>query len=389
MIDPGMTSPATNITARLQTLRWLLPLILFSVVVIYEVLAYSVAATTVRQFSFWWEVLLFGLAGPVTVGLVLNWMAGQMRERVEAELQLQISLAQLKQAEETERRSNETLEQRVAERTQKLLDAYQKVAEQNEMLQTLDQLKSEFVSLVSHELRAPLTNINGGIELILAFDDALDPDVGDSLQVMKQESERLTRLVENILNVSALEAGQLKLKLEPVELSSLVKQTVENYLISTPNLDFQVEVKDDLPLAVADEAYMHDIIFNLIDNAVKYTQQPVGAEIKVVVGYDRLEDKDEAGTIWISVIDKGLGIPPDDQERIFAPFHRLDGQENRKVYGHGLGLYFAHKLVEAQGGEIRLESTPGQGSCFTVSLPVVSSIDLEEGIRDEVYDLID
>lgn len=378
MAQLGRWSQGTTYSDRLRTLRWLLPLILGSAVVVYEVVEAWISSVTYHEISHWWEVALFGLVGPLVVGLVLNWMAGQMQALEETEDHLQESLDQLRQADEEIRLANITLEQKVAARTESLLDAYQKVAEQNEALQTLDQLKSEFVSLVSHELRAPLTNINGGIELILTFGEDLDPDVFDSLQLMKQESSRLTRLVENILNVSVLEAGQLHLNLGPVALPSLIQHTVESHSIAAPEHHFEVEIQEDLPLALADETCMGDILYNLVDNAIKYTRQPAGGEIKVVAGCDTTNnDRAEIDTIWISVIDNGAGIAPEDQEKIFAPFHRLNGHENQEVYGYGLGLYFARKLMEAQGGEIRVESEPGQGSSFTVSVPAISWADSE------------
>lgn len=386
MTELGFAFPVTKTSARLQTWRWLLPLIFFTVVLLYETLEHLLAVETLVTASLWWELLLFGLAAPLTVGVVLNWIAGQVRAREEAEAQLQQSVAQLRQAEKEVRQANVVLEQKVAERTQSLLEAYQKVAEQNEALQALDRLKSEFVSLVSHELRAPLTNINGGIELILAFGDDLASDVRDSLQVMGQESARLTQLVENILNMSALEAGQLQLNLGPVALPPLIDRTIECHLIGSPNHRFQVDIQDDLPMVLADEACMYDVLYNLVDNAIKYTPLPVGGEINVAAGYDRVTVSGEGGTVWISVADDGPGIRPEDQEEIFDPFHRLDGQENREVYGHGLGLYFARKLVEAQGGEIWVESDPGQGSCFMLTLPVVPSTGLEERIMDEPND---
>jgi signal transduction histidine kinase len=389
MTDPGFAFPVTNTSARLQTWRWLLPLTLFTVVLLYETLEHILAFEALVSASLWWELLLFGLAAPLTVGIALNWITRQVRAREEAEAQLRQLVAQLKQAEEEVRRANTALERKVAERTQSLLKAYQKVAEQNEALQALDRLKSEFVSLVSHELRAPLTNINGGLELILAFGDDLGPDIRDSLQVMGQESQRLTRFVENILNVSALEAGQLQLNLGPVALPPLIDRTIECHLVGAPNHRFQVDIQDDLPMVRADEACMYDILYNLIDNAVKYSAQPESGEINVAAGYDRATDKGEGDTIWISVVDNGPGILPKDQEKIFDPFHRLDGGENHEVYGYGLGLYFARKLVEAQDGEIWLESEPGQGSRFTLTLPIVPSASLEGGTRDEPDDSID
>ncbi len=389
MTTPRFISPTTNIAARLRIWRWLLPLILFSIVVAYETLEHPLAVKVFVHGSFWWELGLFGLVMPVTVGVVLNWITGQVKARAEAEAQLQDSLVQLKQAEKDVRRANVALEQKVTERTQSLLVAYQKVAEQNEALQALDRLKSEFVSMVSHELRAPLTSINGGLELILAFDDDLAPDVRNSLQVMGQESARLTRLVENILNVSALEAGQLQLNLRPVALPPLIELTIQCHLLNSPEHRFQVDIQDDLPMALADEAYMYDILYNLIENAIKYATPSAGSEIKVATGEGQPAGGEEGGLIWISVTDNGPGIQPEEQEKIFDPFHRPEGQEKQEVYGHGLGLYFARQLMEAQNGKIWVECPPEQGSRFMLTLPVFPSSGLGEEMMDEPDDLID
>ncbi|MFQ5613951.1 MAG: ATP-binding protein [Anaerolineae bacterium] len=389
MTDPSSAPPTGNIVARLHMLRWLLPLVLSSVAAVTESLEHTMGIHLFGSAGYLWELFLFALAGPVTVGLVLNWITGQVRARAAAEAQLQQLVEQLKQAEEEVRQANVVLEHKVAERTQSLLDAYQKVAEQNEALQALDRLKSEFVSLVSHELRAPLTSINGGLELILAFSNDLEPDVRDSLQVMSQESTRLTRLVENILNVSSLEAGQLRLNIGPVALPPLIERAVQGHLIGAPDHRFQIDIVEDLPLALADEVCLYDILYNLVDNAVKYGAGPDDGEIKVTAGYDPATGSSADGMVWISVADNGPGIEPEDQAKIFDSFHRLNGQENREVYGHGLGLYFARKLVEAQSGQIWVESKPGQGSRFTLTLPAVPPLGPGERTTDEPDDLVD
>jgi len=363
--------------------RWLLPLILAGILVGYESLEHVLMVRPFVSASLWWELFLFGMAGPVAVWYFLNWITAQVRARVQAEEQLQQLVEQLRQAEDDARQANVALEQKVAERTQELLDAYQKVADQNEALKTLDRLKSEFVSLVSHELRAPLTNINGGLELILAFGDGLEPDVYDSLQVMEQESARLTRLVEKILNVSALEAGQLRLNVGPVALPPLIERSVAGHRHESPEYSFSVDIQDRLPMVLADETCLYNTLYNLVENAVKYTPQSVEGEIKVAAGYNGAMDIGKDGLISISVIDNGPGISAEDQKKIFDPFYRANDREDREVYGYGLGLYFARKLVEAQGGTICVESQPGRGSCFTLTLPAAPLTDLEEEVGDE------
>jgi len=383
MDDSDSALSVTYISIQLRTWRWLLPVTLFSIVIVYEILEHILEAQFFIKTSLWWELLLFGLTGPVVVGFVLNWIAGQVNGREEAEAQLQHSLTQLEQAKEDVRRTNVALEQKVNERTQSLLEAYQKVAEQNEALQTLDQLKSEFVSLVSHELRAPLTNINGGLELILAFGDQLDPDIYDSVAIMGRESARLTRLVENILNVSALEAGQLHLKLNPVAVPPLLQRAMQSHRVGAPEYHFQLDIQADLPLVLADESYMHDIVYNLIENAIKYTKSELNkAVIKLAAGR-------RGNKVWLSITDNGPGIPAEKQKHIFAPFYRLNGQKNRTIYGHGLGLFFARKLIEAQGGEIWLASGLDQGSCFILTIPAVPETGLEEELAYEPDSLTD
>ncbi|OGO40190.1 MAG: hypothetical protein A2Z04_08680 [Chloroflexi bacterium RBG_16_57_9] len=276
-----------------------------------------------------------------------------------------------KRAEDEIRRLNRELEARVVQRTRELEEAYQtlrvrnfELQQANEELKELDRLKSEFVSMVSHELRTPLTNINGCIELMLSDDNEMNGDARrELLQVIGEQSARLTRLVKGILNVSRIESQRLHLHPELVDIEPLVQRIVRNLETTTTRHQFILPHPNYVPAVWADADRVEEILTNLIDNAIKYS--PLGG--KIVIDADCQGD-----TVILSVLDSGLGIPEEELDKIFEKFHRVDRGDARETYGHGLGLYIAKKLVEAHGGEIWVESTLGRGSKFSFSLPVAS-----------------
>jgi PAS domain S-box-containing protein len=262
---------------------------------------------------------------------------------------------------------NTQLEAMVEEKTSSLSDAYERLARQNQTLQTLDELKSEFVSLVSHELRAPLTNIGGGIELVLAGGGDLAPRAKRTLQLVQAEITRLTQFVETILDLSALEAGRLPLYPGPLDIRPMLA-TVLAQFEARPGADrLRVEWPAELPPVLADERALESVLFHLVDNALKYAPQGE-VLISAVAAGSRVE---------VSVSDRGPGIPPDQVETIFEKFERLDDTDNRDVYGHGLGLYMARRLLEAQGGGIRAASRPEGGARLTCWVPIVEGNDAE------------
>jgi len=229
----------------------------------------------------------------------------------------------------------------------------------NEELRDLDRLKSEFVSMVSHELRSPLTNISGAVELLL--DSGGEVDEKRMLEVIGQESARLARLVQGILDVSRIEARKLDLKRESIDIIPLLQRVVVNLQSSTSLHQFVVPHADSLPRVWGDEDRIAQIFLNLLDNAVKYS--PQGGKITVTA-------EAEGKAMVISVTDQGVGISDKEKTRIFRKFHRVNGRDSREAYGHGLGLYITKGLVEAQGGRIWVESSVGKGSTFTFTLPL-------------------
>lgn len=271
-----------------------------------------------------------------------------------------------KRAEEEILQLTRELEEKVQQRTRRLARAYEELEERNkelrrvnEELRDLDRLKSEFVSMVSHELRSPLTNISGAVELLLG--SGAEVDEKRMLEVIGEESARLARLVQGILDVSRIEARKLDLRRERVDILSLLQRVVVNLQGSTSLHQFVLPRADSLPRVWGDEDRIAQIFFNLLDNAEKYS--PQGGKITVTA-------EAEGKEMVICVTDQGLGISDKERKRIFRKFHRVNGSDSRETYGHGLGLYITKGLVEAQGGRIWVESSVGKGSTFTFTLPL-------------------
>lgn len=254
------------------------------------------------------------------------------------------------------------LRQRIDEETEARAATLKELKRANEKLMELDRLKSEFVSLVSHELRAPLTNIQGALELLQdRLSSEEDSSAAELLGVMDQQIRRLTRMVQGVLQVARIEAGQLPMKPRSLALEPHLEMAVQELEVRARDHRFRLPSKKPLPRVWADPDRLDEVVGNLLDNAVKFS--PDGKEIRIEVtsgGEDAV----------VSVTDQGVGIPPDQLERIFERFHRVedDGALNRE--GQGLGLYIARKLIEAQGGRIWAESKPGEGSRFSFTLPL-------------------
>ena len=232
-----------------------------------------------------------------------------------------------------------------------------------------DRLKSDFVSLVSHELRSPLTNISASVELML--NPSLSQDIlQEMLQIVRSQSQNLVRLVEDILDVSQIEAGQMRVRREPVTLLPLARQTIRTFQEQTDRHRIMLKAPDVVPFVMADHNKVEMVLNNLVENAINYS--PDGGRILMeIVG-------PENGEITINVIDEGIGIPQEHLEKVFDRFYRVDSGDDRKVYGHGLGLYISKRLVELQGGRIWVQSREDKGSCFSFTLPVVAESRIEE-----------
>ena len=254
---------------------------------------------------------------------------------------------------------NNKLEQKVAERTGTLQEAYQKLEEQNSMLQELDKLKSDFVSMVSHELRTPLTSLNGGLELLLNRKGRSLPDQ-EPLSLMKNEVQRLTKFVENILDLSAMEAGRLDVHPIPISLGEIV-ENVSHQFANVPGVEqIRINLPEGLTPVIADPGFLTSVINHLVDNAIKYAP---GEEVTI----DAVRQDER---LKVRVTDHGPGIPKEKIPLLFKRFQRLDAKDSQSVYGYGLGLYFSQRMLQALGSELAYEEPPRGGARFYFLLKV-------------------
>jgi PAS domain S-box-containing protein len=255
---------------------------------------------------------------------------------------------------------NLALEEKVEHRTKELEQTVNDLARLNQELKELDTLKTEFVALVSHELRAPLTNISAGIELILSGHPKLKPKTADSLELVRAEITRLSKLVATILDISSLEAGRFPLDLRSVAINEVAKRVCDRFTDGDRADRFEIRIPDGLSPALADEHALESIFQHLLDNALKYALE----------GEIILEGWSDENFFWIAVDDGGMGIPEIERERIFDMFHRLDTRDDRDVYGYGLGLSMVKRLLEAMQGDIRVEESQRGGARFVFWLPI-------------------
>ncbi len=341
------------------------------------------------------EVVLVPVAGdafPVALSLRAGdgLLAGAAHDlspqkRQQAQLQAAVTAAAAARAELEQWTAQ--LETVVAEKTRDLQSANTLLAEQNAALQHLDQLKTDFVALVSHELRAPLTNINGGIELALHRAD-IPARTREHLRVVQAEITRLTAFVESILDLSALESGRLPLTVAPLDLHALGHSLLAPWR-GTPAIDrIHLDLPPDLPLVLADERGLRSVLIHLIDNALKYAPQG-GVEVFADDGRPMTEDSERSqsqhpsSVLRLLVRDHGPGIPVEHRAAIFERFRRLENRDDRHVYGHGLGLYQVAKFVTAQNGALAIDDTPGGGATFVVTLPVAPEAGAGAGQRTQ------
>lgn len=226
-----------------------------------------------------------------------------------------------------------------------------------------DQQQATFISVISHELKTPVAIIKGYASTLSRTDANWDIEtVRDGLNVIEEESDRLNELIGNLLDVSRLQAGGLRLRFGPVDLPALSERIVQAIAAMTPaHFEFQLRFPSGFPPVHADEERLRMVLSNLLSNAVKYS--PDGGVI-------RLGGWAEADEAIVYVSDQGVGIAPEDQPRIFDRFYRVDNTLGRQTQGAGLGLYLARAIVEAHGGKLWVESQPGRGSRFIFTLPL-------------------
>ncbi|MCL5291854.1 MAG: response regulator [Actinobacteria bacterium] len=246
----------------------------------------------------------------------------------------------------------------------------------------VERMKNEFISTVSHELRTPLTSIKGYVDLMLEGDAG---DIGDIqrdfLKIVKQNSDRLVGLINDLLDLSRIESGRVQLRKDPVNLD----EAIDDVLVTSRTLAEEKKqvitlVKpESLPIVIGDSDRITQVLMNLLSNAIKYTPE------EGTIGITAVADK---RFVKISVSDTGIGISPIDQVKLFEKFYRVDNSLTREVGGTGLGLSIVKTLVRMHGGDIWVESEAGKGSTFTFTLPAVGKVSLkskeEPGTEEEL-----
>jgi signal transduction histidine kinase len=252
-----------------------------------------------------------------------------------------------------------------------LVDETRKVA----ALRELDRMKTELLGTVSHELRTPLGSIKGYATTLLSYGNKLKRDEQrEFLEIIDSEADRLTQLIENLLDMSRLEAGVLRIDREPTRLGEIARDLVRKVQLAAPDHTFELDWPATDPLVAGDSRRIYQVIQNLLTNAVKYS--PDGGTIT-------LAGRQERHDLMVSVQDQGLGMPASELDRIFDRFHRVSGDVARqKIGGTGLGLAICKGLVDAHGGRIWAESEgDSKGSVFKFTLPLLPDMQEVSGSK--------
>jgi len=223
-----------------------------------------------------------------------------------------------------------------------------------------EEIKSTFISVISHELKTPVALIKGYVGTLRREDASWDREIiEDSLAVIEEEADRLTVLIENLLDASRLQAGGIKINLCDVDLKNLVEKAAQRFETQTTQHKIRVEFPADFPIIIGDEERLVQVFSNLISNAIKYS--PSGGEI-------RINAQVRADQVIVCVTDQGTGVAPEDRPHIFDRFYRSQDAA-RTTKGAGLGLYLARAVIEAHGGSIWVEPLAERGARLCFSLP--------------------
>ncbi|MCX7680776.1 MAG: ATP-binding protein [Anaerolineae bacterium] len=290
------------------------------------------------------------------------WVMGQAVPEVNSDGQVVgyvgtiTDITERKQAEDEVRRLNAELEERVAQRTKELSVAMHRAQE-------ADRLKSAFLATMSHELRTPLNSIIGFTGVLLQeLAGPLNPEQRKQLGMVRDSARHLLALINDVLDISKIEAGQLEVERAPFDIRAAIESALRSVSpqAQKKGLTLTAAIASNVGSVVSDRRRVEQILLNLLSNAIKFTER----------GEVRLECRVQNGWLEISVHDTGIGIRPEDLGRLFEPFRQLETGLNRRHEGTGLGLAICKNLVTLLGGQIRVESEWGKGSTFTFTLPI-------------------
>ncbi|MEQ3363146.1 c-type heme family protein [Raoultibacter massiliensis] len=273
------------------------------------------------------------------------------------------------------------LETQVEDRTAQLARANDVLERQraqledaNDRLRDENRYKSDFLAIMSHELRTPLTSIIAFAEMLNKESDPKNEKEAETRREIEANSRALLFMINDILEMSRLDAGRIEMNVETVDLGDIagLVQSVVQPLAKQNGIEFTCEIDADVPLVEADFEKLRHVLENLAGNAVKFT--PEGGSVRLAISYHP-----ECGEVWLRVADTGIGIAKKDQQRVFERFVQADSSASRKYSGTGLGLALAKEYTEMHNGSISVESVLGKGSVFTVRIPAKRSASDDEG----------
>jgi len=315
------------------------------------------------------EILTIMMTGHVTIDSALEAMKRGASDYLMKPLNLDELIIRIRKV----------LEER--QRFVRLKDFADKLEKANQELRKIDAMKSEFVSVASHELRTPLAAIKNAVQLMLSGKTGeINENQSKFLSMAERNINRLTNILNDLLNLSKIESGKIELKFEDIELKGLIELTASSLRPQADgkSIQIEVEVPEQIPTVYGDPEKIEQILTNIIGNSIKFTAE--GG--KILITAKLLSPEKEGGprhTVAVNVKDTGIGIPPEHLDSIFEKFHQVEGSLHRSVSGTGLGLAITKGLVEAHQGKIWVESEVGKGSTFTFTLP------LAEGERREPH----
>jgi signal transduction histidine kinase len=325
----------------------------------------SVGATLGFLRRYWWQLLVGGALAAGIALILARFLARGLTQPLREMAGAAGEMARGKYGQRVMTESRDEVGQLAA--------AFNRMAAD---LEQVERLRRDLVANVSHELKTPISALRAHLENLLDGVERPDPE---TLQVMLQQSERLSRLVEQLLDLSRLESGDVPMDLQPVALAPLVDQVVSEVAVAASGRNASVPlprnlVARSLPQVQADAERVHQVLYNLLDNAVRFTPPAGSVEVRAAVDGDRCE---------VTVADTGSGIASDRLPFVFERFYRADPARARAsggTGGTGIGLAIVRSIVEAHGGHVRAESEPGRGSAFTFDLALA---DLPAGLHED------
>ena len=244
------------------------------------------------------------------------------------------------------------------------LDQLDELRLERDRVQAAYEVKSQFVSVVSHELRTPLTSINGALGLLRtgAYDN--DPaKARNILEIAHKNSIRLSALINDLLDLQKIESGQMTYNFDEIDLASIVEECIGSMetFAQTYGISFEFTPPEEMVVVLADRDRLHQVLDNLMSNAVKFSRRGERVILRIVTETDR---------ILVEVEDHGIGIPPESREKVFGRFTQVDSSDRRSHGGTGLGLNIAQEIMAAHGGSVNYTSKLGEGSTFVIDFPL-------------------